>query len=54
MASEASRRAKADKVSNIEFAVADMENLKGKYDTVACIDVMIHYPDDKVITNIHC
>jgi 2-polyprenyl-3-methyl-5-hydroxy-6-metoxy-1,4-benzoquinol methylase len=25
-----------------------METLNGKYDTVTCIDVMIHYPTDKV------
>lgn len=27
-----------------------MEALSGKYDTLACIDVMIHYPTDKVLT----
>lgn len=25
-----------------------MENLKGNYDTLTCIDVMIHYPTDKM------
>ena len=25
-----------------------METLAGKYNTVTCIDVMIHYPTDKV------
>ena len=29
-----------------------MENLSGKYDTLACIDVMIHYPTDKVIERV--
>ena len=28
------------------YQVADMETLKGTYDTVTCIDVFIHYPTD--------
>lgn len=32
----------------ISFTTSDLENLKGKYDTVLCIDVMIHYPTEKV------
>ena len=48
MTNEAAARAKEDKIKNIEFKVSDMEQLKGSYDTVTCIDVMIHYPTDKV------
>ena len=44
MTNEASRRAKAMKLKNLDFKVSDMEKLKGKYNTVTCIDVMIHYP----------
>ncbi|MCS7030674.1 MAG: magnesium protoporphyrin IX methyltransferase [Gloeomargarita sp. SKYG116] len=29
---------------NIEFAVADLEDLRGMYDVVVCLDVLIHYP----------
>jgi magnesium-protoporphyrin O-methyltransferase len=50
MTEEASRRAKEANVKNIEFKVSDMEKLNGKYNTVTCIDVMIHYPTDKVIS----
>lgn len=32
----------------IKFTTSDLENLTGKYDTVLCIDVMIHYPTEKV------
>ena len=31
----------------IKFTTSDLENLSGEYDTVLCIDVMIHYPTDK-------
>lgn len=44
MTSEAAARAKASGVRNAQFKVSDMERLTGKYDTVSCIDVMIHYP----------
>jgi 2-polyprenyl-3-methyl-5-hydroxy-6-metoxy-1,4-benzoquinol methylase len=30
------------------FKTSDLEELSGKYDTVTCVDVMIHYPSDKV------
>lgn len=30
-----------------EFAVRDLEGLEGKYDTVVCLDVLIHYPQEK-------
>ena len=44
MTGEAARRAKSAKLRNLEFKTSDMEKLKGKYNTVTCIDVMIHYP----------
>jgi magnesium-protoporphyrin O-methyltransferase len=31
-------------VSNPTFAVQDLESLTGKYHTVICLDVLIHYP----------
>jgi magnesium-protoporphyrin O-methyltransferase len=31
--------------SKINFTVSDLENLTGKYHTVICLDVLIHYPD---------
>lgn len=30
-----------------EFKTADLENLSGKFHTVICLDVLIHYPQDK-------
>ncbi|CAN4086557.1 unnamed protein product [Withania somnifera] len=30
-----------------KFEVKDLESLDGKYDTVICLDVMIHYPQSK-------
>ncbi|PAX56565.1 magnesium protoporphyrin IX methyltransferase [Brunnivagina elsteri] len=32
---------------NPTFAVQDLEGLTGKYHTVVCLDVLIHYPQDK-------
>jgi magnesium-protoporphyrin O-methyltransferase len=32
--------------SNITFAVQDLEALSGEYDTVICLDVLIHYPTE--------
>jgi magnesium-protoporphyrin O-methyltransferase len=32
---------------NVTFAVQDLEDLSGSYDTVICCDVLIHYPQDK-------
>jgi len=46
MTQEAGSRAKSAGLKNLEFKVSDMEKLNGKYDTVTCIDVMIHYPTD--------
>ena len=44
MTGEAARRAESAKLRNLEFKTSDMEKLEGKYNTVTCIDVMIHYP----------
>ncbi|KAF5730998.1 magnesium protoporphyrin IX methyltransferase chloroplastic [Tripterygium wilfordii] len=30
-----------------KFEVSDLESLNGKYDTVVCLDVLIHYPQSK-------
>lgn len=32
---------------NPVFAVQDLESLTGRYHTVVCLDVLIHYPQDK-------
>jgi magnesium-protoporphyrin O-methyltransferase len=46
MVAEASRRAgEAGLASDrLNFAVSDLESLRGRYDTVICLDVFIHYP----------
>ncbi len=49
MVEEAGRRAHSalgEKAGNVHFSVSDLENLSGKYDTVCCVDVMIHYPTE--------
>jgi magnesium-protoporphyrin O-methyltransferase len=33
---------------NPSFVVQDLETLSGSYHTVVCLDVLIHYPQDKV------
>jgi len=48
MASEASARAKAMGVKNAKFYTSDLESVTGRYDTVTCVDVAIHYPTDKM------
>lgn len=51
MVSEASVRAKAtlgEQASNVTFTTQDLETLEGQYHTVICLDVLIHYPDDKM------
>jgi magnesium-protoporphyrin O-methyltransferase len=48
MTKEASARAKQLNRKNLEFKVADMETLSGSYDTLTCIDVMIHYPTENM------
>ena len=32
--------------SKVDFSVKDLETLTGKYDTVICLDVLIHYPTE--------
>ena len=46
MVSEASRRAEAAGISREQLNVvaSDLESLQGRYDTVICLDVFIHYP----------
>ena len=52
MADEAKRRYEAAVASGgasspqtaPKFAAADLESLSGKFHTVCCLDVMIHYP----------
>jgi len=49
MVGEAKERAEAvlSDLSNLTFAVQDLEAVKGSYHTVICLDVLIHYPQDK-------
>ena len=46
MVQEAQRRATelGVKPSQISFLASDLESLEGRYDTVICLDVFIHYP----------
>lgn len=47
MVGEAKERAEALGLSgNPTFAVQDLESLSGKYHTVVCLDVLIHYPQE--------
>eukprot|EP00933_Yihiella_yeosuensis_P060812 TRINITY_DN6360_c1_g1_i3.p1 TRINITY_DN6360_c1_g1~~TRINITY_DN6360_c1_g1_i3.p1 ORF type:complete len:359 (+),score=97.09 TRINITY_DN6360_c1_g1_i3:126-1202(+) len=50
MVGEASERAKAQLAESQvpKFATSDLEALSGKYDTVCCVDVLIHYPPEKM------
>ncbi|XP_047342476.1 magnesium protoporphyrin IX methyltransferase, chloroplastic-like [Impatiens glandulifera] len=58
MVAEAERKAKEELVDSSQdslsvapvlpkFQVKDLESLDGKYDTVVCLDVLIHYPQNK-------
>ncbi len=48
MIDEASQRAVAlGQTDNPTFKVQDLETLSGSYHTVVCLDVLIHYPQDK-------
>lgn len=41
--------------SKVNFSVSDLETLTGSYDTVICLDVLIHYPTEdaaKMITHL--
>ena len=46
MTTEAARRAAeaAIPTSQLHFTASDLESLSGRYDTVICLDVFIHYP----------
>ena len=46
MVEEAERRAGAAGIApgRISFLASDLESLSGRYDTVICLDVFIHYP----------
>ena len=49
MVEEAKQRA-SQIISNpnkVTFVTQDLESLTGKYHTVVCLDVLIHYPEDK-------
>jgi len=50
MVSEAYQRAKFSLISidNVNFVAQDLETLSGKYHTVVCLDVLIHYPQQQV------
>lgn len=49
MVGEAKERSQATlgQSTNPTFAVQDLETLSGRYHTVICLDVLIHYPQDK-------
>ncbi|NEP12116.1 MAG: magnesium protoporphyrin IX methyltransferase [Symploca sp. SIO1A3] len=49
MTGEAAKRAKDSlgNSNNPTFVVQDLEELSGSYHTVVCLDVLIHYPQDK-------
>jgi len=49
MVAEATKRAAAANLAErTSFVTSDLEALQGAYDTVLCIDVLIHYPPDKM------
>ncbi|GMI08694.1 hypothetical protein TrRE_jg3247 [Triparma retinervis] len=48
MSSEAARRAESLGISNANFYTSDLESVEGKYDTVSCVDVAIHYPTEQM------
>jgi magnesium-protoporphyrin O-methyltransferase len=51
MVGEAKERAQQslNNTSNLNFAVRDLEALTGKYHTVICLDVLIHYPQEEAV-----
>jgi len=48
MANEAARRAESLGIKNAKFYTSDLESVTGSYHTVTCVDVAIHYPDEKM------
>eukprot|EP00427_Karlodinium_veneficum_P048681 CAMPEP_0169225500 /NCGR_PEP_ID=MMETSP1016-20121227/23235_1 /TAXON_ID=342587 /ORGANISM="Karlodinium micrum, Strain CCMP2283" /LENGTH=249 /DNA_ID=CAMNT_0009304019 /DNA_START=203 /DNA_END=952 /DNA_ORIENTATION=- len=50
MVKESTERAtKAGLGDRTTFITSDLESIEGEYDTVTCIDVMIHYPQEKMV-----
>ncbi len=47
MVGEAKERAADLGLPHLTFAVQDLESLSGRYHTVVCLDVLIHYPQAK-------
>lgn len=49
MVGEAQQRAQKifGNMPNLQFAAKDLESLDGQYNTVICLDVLIHYPTDE-------
>jgi magnesium-protoporphyrin O-methyltransferase len=57
MVGEAKEKAQTmlEDTNKLNFSVADLEALSGKYDTIICLDVLIHYPTEeaaKMITHL--
>lgn len=51
MVTEAAERAKVvlgEHRNNVTFRTQDLEALEGRYHTVICLDVLIHYPQDQI------
>jgi magnesium-protoporphyrin O-methyltransferase len=48
MANEAAERANNMGITTAKFYTSDLESVTGKYNTVTCVDVAIHYPTDKM------
>lgn len=49
MADEAARRANSLGIKDAKFYTSDLESVSGSYDTVTCVDVAIHYPEEKMM-----
>jgi magnesium-protoporphyrin O-methyltransferase len=47
MVGEAQSRAVELGYDNLSFSVQDLEAVTGRYNTVICLDVLIHYPTEK-------
>lgn len=54
MVGEAAQRIKQVMTNprNIRLGVQDLESIRGEYDTVICLDVLIHYPTEEAATMI--
>jgi magnesium-protoporphyrin O-methyltransferase len=55
MVTEAARRAQEAGISSsqLSFNASDLESLQGRYDTVVCLDVFIHYPQAAAEEMVH-